>query len=97
MSMRLGIWAKQTGVSYRTARRMWTAGTLPVPAERFGFEYVETVLAAQGRKIVVMEKEETAEDIVGDLHEVIVSMCARLYDKRSAANRAKKAMEALHG
>jgi putative resolvase len=64
---------------------------------RIGFEYVEAVLAAQGRRIVVIEKEETADDIVGELHEVIVSMCARLYGKRSAASRAKKAMEALHG
>jgi putative resolvase len=64
---------------------------------RFGFEYVEAVLAAQGRKIVVIEKEETADDIVRDLHEVIVSMCARLYGKGPAANRAKKAMEALNG
>lgn len=64
---------------------------------RFGFEYVEAVLASQGRKVVVMEKEETADDIVRDLHEVIVSMCARLYGKRSAAHRAKKAMAALNG
>ncbi len=64
---------------------------------RFGFEYIEAVLAAQGRKVVVMEEEETADDIVRDLHEVIVSMCARLYGKRSAANRAKKAMDALNG
>ena len=42
---------------------------------RFGFEYVEAVLAAQGHKIVVIEKEETAEDIVRDLDEVMVSMC----------------------
>ena len=46
---------------------------------------------------MVMEKEETAEDIERDLDEVMVSMCARLYGKRSAANGAKKAMEALHG
>jgi predicted site-specific integrase-resolvase len=64
---------------------------------RFGFEYIEAVLAAQGRKVVVMEEEETADDIVRDLHEVIVSMCARLYGKRTAANRAKKAMDALNG
>lgn len=64
---------------------------------RFGFEYIEAVLAAQGGKVVVMEEEETADDIVRDLHEVIVSMCARLYGKRSAANRAKKAMDALNG
>ena len=35
------------------------------------------------------------DDIVRDLHEVIVSMCARLYGKRAAKNRAKKAIEAI--
>jgi len=32
---------------------------------------------------------------VRDLQEVIVSMCARLYGKRTAKNRAKKAIEAI--
>jgi len=49
---------------------------------RFGLEYVEAALAAQGRRLV-------------DLHEVIVSMCARLYGKRAAKKRAKKAIEAI--
>ena len=132
LSVRLGVWAKQTGVAdvegeYAVSKKMcitdavkevvygmnghrkgllrlWrdpTAHTVVVEHRdglmRFGFEYVEAVLAAQGRKIVVIEKEETAEDIVRDLDEVIVSMCARLYGKRWAANRTKKAMDALHG
>lgn len=63
---------------------------------RFGFEYVEAALAAQHRRVVVVEPEEMTDDIVRDLHEVIVSMCARLYGKRSAKNRAKKALDALH-
>ena len=63
---------------------------------RFGFEYVESALAAQGRKIIVMEPEEVTDDVVRDLHEVIVSMCARLYGKRSAKNRAQKALAAIH-
>jgi predicted site-specific integrase-resolvase len=63
---------------------------------RFGFEYVEAALAAQGRKIIVIEPDEMTDDIVRDLHEVIVSMCARLYGKRSAKNRAKKALDAIH-
>ena len=41
------------------------------------------------------EPDEMTDDIVRDLHEVIVSMCARLYGKRSANNRAKKALEAI--
>jgi predicted site-specific integrase-resolvase len=43
----------------------------------------------------VIEADEVADDIVRDLHEVIVSMCARLYGKRSAKNRAQKALDAL--
>jgi len=177
--MKLSVWAKEQGISYKTAWRWWKAGTMPVPvvqlpsgtvivheskvigggvalyarvssAEqktdldrqlarllefaiaqkmpivasvkeigsgldgqrkgmmrllgnaqvqtilvehrdrlmRFGFEYVESALAAQGRKIVVMQ--------VRDLHEVIVSMCSRLYGKRSAKNRAQKALDAIH-
>jgi predicted site-specific integrase-resolvase len=62
---------------------------------RFGFEYVEAALAAQGRTVVVIEPEEMTDDIVRDLHEVIVLMCARLYGKRSAKNRAQKALDAM--
>lgn len=184
--MKLSVWAKSQGISYKTAWRMWRDGRLPVPAEqmatgtvivhaepnkvggaalyarvssvdqkndldrqlarlteyavanklvivdavkevgsglnghrkglirllhnasaqtivvehrgrlmRFGFEYVEASLAAQGRRIIVIEPEEMTDDIVRDLHEVIVSMCTRLYGKRSAKNRAKKALEAM--
>lgn len=187
--MKLSVWAKNQGISYKTAWRWWKAGTMPVPVEqlasgtvivhetkqistignvalyarvssadqkkdldrqlgrlleyavahkmpvvdsvkeigsglnghrkglmrllantniqtilvehrdrlmRFGFEYVESSLSAQGRKIVVIESQEVADDVVRDLHEVIVSMCARLYGKRSAKNKAKKALEAIH-
>lgn len=184
--MKLSAWAKQQGLTYKTAWRLWKDGKLPVPAEqlptgtvilhppvenaggvalyarvssadqksdldrqmarlteyavqqklpiveavkevgsgldghrkgmmrllrdpkvnvilvehrdrlvRFGFEYIEASLAAQGRKVMVIEPDEVTDDIVRDLHEVIVSMCARLYGKRAAANRAKKAIEAM--
>lgn len=62
---------------------------------RFGFEYLEAALAAQNRKIVVVEPDQVTDDIVRDLHEVIVSLCARLYGKRSARHRAQKALEAI--
>jgi predicted site-specific integrase-resolvase len=184
--VKLSAWAKQQGISYKTAWRMWRDGRLPVPAEqlatgmviihqlmitthgvalyarvssadqkadldrqlarltefaiaqkltiidavkevvsglnghrkgmmrllrnseariiavehrdrlmRFGFEYVESALAAQNRKVVVIEPDERTDDIVCDLHAVIVSMCARLYGKRSARNSAQKALDAL--
>ena len=62
---------------------------------RFGLEYVEAALAAQGRRAVGVDAAERTDDIACDLHEVIVSMCARLYGKRAVKNRAKKAMEAI--
>lgn len=62
----------------------------------FGFEYVEAALAAQNRKLMVIEPDEMTDDIVRNLHEVIVSMCARLYGKRSAKNRAQRALDAMH-
>lgn len=32
--MKLSVWAELQGVSYKTAWRIWKAGTLPVPAEQ---------------------------------------------------------------
>ena len=64
---------------------------------RFGLEYVEASLAAQGRKLLAVDPDEMMDDIVRDLHEVIVSLCARLYGKRSAKNRAKRAVEVATG
>lgn len=185
--MKLSVWAKQQGVSYKTAWRMWKAGTLPVPAEqlatgtvivhavestagdsaalyarvsssdqrgdldrqvarlsefaaqrglrvaevvkevgsglnghrrgllrllrnpavstlvvehrdrllRFGFEYVESALAAQGRTVLVMDPEEVKDDLVRDVTEVLTSLCARLYGKRAAEHRAKRMLEAM--
>jgi predicted site-specific integrase-resolvase len=46
---------------------------------------------------MVIEPDEMKDDIVRDLHEVIVSLCARLYGKRSAKKRAKRAIEAATG
>ena len=62
---------------------------------RFGSEYVESSLRAQGRKLVVMDQSELKDDLVSDMIEVLTSFCARLYGRRSAANKAKKAVEAL--
>jgi predicted site-specific integrase-resolvase len=61
---------------------------------RFGSEYVEAALAAQGRELVVVDLAEVNEGLVGDMTEVLTSMCARLYGKRAAANRAKRAVAA---
>ena len=63
---------------------------------RFGAEYVESALAAQGRMLVVVDPSEVKDDLVQDMIEVLTSFCARLYGRRSAKNKAKKAIEAIH-
>jgi len=61
---------------------------------RFGAEYVESTLAAQGRRLIVVDKTEMKDDLVQDMVDVLTSFCARLYGRRAAKNRAKKALEA---
>ena len=61
---------------------------------RFGSEYVEAALAAQGRELVVVDSAEVDDDLVRDMTEILSSMCARLYGKRAAANRAERALVA---
>jgi predicted site-specific integrase-resolvase len=61
---------------------------------RFGFEYLQAALAAQDRRIIVLNQEEDRSDLVQDFVSVVTSMCARIYGRRSARNRAKRALEA---
>ncbi len=61
---------------------------------RFGSEYVEAALAAQGRELVVVDSAEVDDDLMRDMTEILTSMCARLYGKRAAQNRAKRALAA---
>jgi putative resolvase len=62
---------------------------------RFGCEYLEAALSAQGRRLMIVEELEVKDDLVRDLIEVLTSFCARLYGKRAARNKAKKALEAI--
>jgi len=50
---------------------------------RFGFEYLEAALAAQGRKILVVDHAEVKDDLIRDMTEVLTSFCARLYGSSS--------------
>lgn len=61
---------------------------------RFGAEYVEAALSAQGRALVVVDPAGVDDDLVGDVTEILTLLCARLYGRRSAANRARKAVQA---
>ena len=61
---------------------------------RFGAEYVEAALAAQGRRLLVVDPAEVDDDLVRDVTEILTSLCARLYGRRAAADRARRAVEA---
>jgi predicted site-specific integrase-resolvase len=61
---------------------------------RFGAEYVEAALSAQGRKLLVADPAEIDDDLVRDVTEILTSLCARLYGRRAAANRAARAVAA---
>ncbi|MFF6886214.1 IS607 family transposase [Streptomyces sp. NPDC012421] len=64
---------------------------------RFGVEHLEAVLSASGRRLVVLDPIETADDLVRDVTEVLTSMCARLYGRRAAKNRAARAVAVATG
>jgi predicted site-specific integrase-resolvase len=64
---------------------------------RVGAEYVEAALEAQGRRLVVVDPSEVDDDLVRDATELLTSLCARLSDRRSAANRATRAVEVACG
>jgi predicted site-specific integrase-resolvase len=58
---------------------------------RFGAEYVEAALAASGRGL---DQAEVDDDLVRDVTEILTSLCARLYGRRAAADRAARAVAA---
>lgn len=64
---------------------------------RFGAEYVEAALAAQGRRLLVVDAAEVDDDLVRDVTEILTSLCARLYGRRAAANRAARGIAAVTG
>jgi putative resolvase len=59
---------------------------------RMNAELVEAALSASGRRLVVVDDGEVADDLAVDMVEVLTSFCARLYGRRSARNRALKAL-----
>ena len=82
----------------RLARLLADATTTTIVVERrdrlarFGVEYRQAALSAQGRKVVVVDAGECDDDLFGDVTEVLTSSCARLYGRWGARNRADKAL-----
>ncbi|MEO6086078.1 MAG: IS607 family transposase [Umezawaea sp.] len=61
---------------------------------RMNVELVEAALSASGRRLLILDEGEVEDDLVRDMVEVLTAFCARLYGRRSAKNRATKALQA---
>jgi len=61
---------------------------------RFGSEMIAAALEASGRQIVVVNQTEFKDDLVQDFVDVVTCLCARIYGRRAAKNRAEKALKA---
>ncbi len=60
-------------------------------ATRFGFAYLDTLLAQQNRRIEVVNLAENGtEDLLTDLVSIISSFCARLYGQRPAKRKTER-------
>ncbi len=64
---------------------------------RFGAEYVEVALSAQGRWPLVVDPAEVDDDLVRDVTEILTSLCTRLYGRLAAKNRAARLTAAVTG
>ncbi|MFU8855257.1 IS607 family transposase [Micromonospora sp. SL1-18] len=64
---------------------------------RFGVEHLQAALSATGRRLVVLDLEESTDDLVKEMAEVLTSMCARLYGQRAGKSRAARALAAATG
>jgi predicted site-specific integrase-resolvase len=45
--------------------------------------------------LLVVDPAEVDDDLVRDVAEILTSLCARLYGRRAAANRAARAVAAI--
>jgi putative resolvase len=64
---------------------------------RFGVEHLAAAaaVAATGRRIIVVNPDEVKDGLVRDMIEVVASMCARLYGRRSARRRAEAGLRCV--
>ena len=101
-----GLEGRQGGQRSRFRRQRWTEKTACLLADptvtvivvehkdrltRFGFKYIETLLAMQGRSIeVVNVTENPIEDIIADFVSILYSFCAKLYGQRRAKRKRRR-------
>jgi len=63
---------------------------------RFGFNYLDQLLAMQGRKIEVINlAEDGKEDLVQDFVSIVTSFCTRLYGQRRSKRKTERILAEL--
>lgn len=63
---------------------------------RFGFNYIEQLLAMQGRQIEVINQAENGkEDLIQDFVSIVTSFCARLYGQRRSKRKTERIIAEL--
>lgn len=76
-----------------------TVGTIIVEHRdrlaRVNVGLIESALEASGRRLIVVDDTDLDDELERDMTEVLTSLCARLYGRKSAARRAQRALEAL--
>jgi putative resolvase len=71
-----------------------TIGTIIVEhkdrSTRFGWNYITTLMEAQGRRMEAVFPDDTSDDLVNDFVSIITSMAARIYGRRGSKRRAER-------
>src|SRR6266566_1468393 len=71
-----------------------TIGTIIVEhkdrSTRFGWNYITTLMEAQGRRMEAVFPDETKDELVNDFVTIITSMAARMYGRRGSKRRAER-------
>lgn len=63
---------------------------------RFGFNYIEKLLATQGRVVEVVNLAENGkEDLIQDFASIVTSFCVRLYGQRRAKRKTERIIAEL--
>ena len=62
---------------------------------RFGVNFIQAALESANRKLHIVNMTESKNELVQDFIDVVASMCARIYGKRSARNKAQRALKAI--
>ncbi len=96
--MKLSVWAKAQGISYKTAWRMWKAGTLPVPVEQLatGTVIVHAEAATSGEGVALYARVSSA-DQRGDLDRQVARLSAFAATVDHAVDSGKPAPDGMGG